>query len=159
VVLEAQKETHVELSSLAAEPHIWLTCGRMDSGSPDEKALDLRYIPNRSKRLSMVVSLLNLDLNQAVSHQLQYFADDCVSWLDTVSSDTSQTSREDLRLIGSRFLTRDDTSSDNDSVASDETVAEASSVECIVLEGRLTVAGLLLLSDSNLSSSASDSAD
>lgn len=122
----------------------------MVSEGTDEKALDLRYIPNRSKRISMVVSLLKLDLNQAVSHQLQYFADDYVSWLDTVSFDTSQTSRDDLRLIGSRFLTMDDTSSDNDSIASDETIAEASSVECIVLEGRLTVAGTLLLSDSHL---------
>lgn len=108
----------------------------MDSASAEDRALDLRYIPNRSKRISMVVSLLALDLDQPVSHQLQYFADDWVSWLDTVSSDTSQTSREDLRLIGSRFLTRDDTSSDNDSVASDDTVAEASSIECIILEGK-----------------------
>ena len=108
----------------------------MDSASADEKALDIRYAPSRSKRISMVVSALSLDVNQPITHQLLFFADDWITWLDTVSFNSAQTSREDLRLIGSRFLARDDTSSENDSVASDDTIAEASSIECIILEGK-----------------------
>ena len=85
----------------------------------------------------MVVSSLSLDVNQPITHQLQYFADDWISWLDIVSADTARTSKEDSRLTDSRFLTQEDASSESASIASDDTIAEASSVECIVLEGKL----------------------
>lgn len=122
--------------SPAAESYIWFTCGNTASAGDLDKALDLRYQPNRSKRISMVIAILTLQLDQAVSHRLQYFADDCAVWFDRMSSESSTASQQDLRFIGSRIFAQDDLSLDTESIDSESTIDEGMHVECVVLEGK-----------------------
>lgn len=84
----------------------------------------------------MVIALLTLQLEQVISHRLQYFADDFNTWVEKVLSDPSDTPGENSRLIGSRFLARDDVSLDTDSIDSQSTIEEGMHVECVILKGK-----------------------
>lgn len=84
----------------------------------------------------MVISVLSFHLDQAVSHQLQYFVDDLNAWVEKVLSSSSERPGENLRLIGSRFLAQDDLSLDTDSIDSESTIDEGMHVECVILKGK-----------------------
>lgn len=84
----------------------------------------------------MVIAVLTLQLDQAISHRLQYFADDLNTWVEKVLSDPSDTPGENLRLIGSRFLALDDMSLDTESIDSESTIEEGMHVECVILKGK-----------------------
>lgn len=134
----SRHDTLLELMSLlsASGSQVWLTLGDIPSSGGVEQALDLRYLPNRSKRVSVVMAVLTFQLDQAVSHHLQYFVDDLNAWLEKVLSTSSDTSGENLRLIGSRYLAQDDLSLDTDSIDSESTVEEGMHVECVILKGK-----------------------
>lgn len=113
----------------------WLTSGTPSSQGWSQRALDLSYLPSRSKRVSLVISIIAFDLNQRASHGLQYFADGYATWFDASTQGGNDTETLNSRPEGVQMVQSDDSTAGSNSSSSSVVGEDEIHIECVVLKG------------------------
>ncbi|KAJ9095753.1 hypothetical protein QFC19_007466 [Naganishia cerealis] len=117
----------------------WLRCGTAPAQGVVQRALDLSYLPNRSKRISMAISILAFDLDQQISHGLQYFVDDYTTWLDGVLSSANTPTMVESQPVVSQSWQPDDATFETESIDSSVPSEEILQIECVILKAVMSI--------------------
>ncbi|KAJ9105319.1 hypothetical protein QFC21_001687 [Naganishia friedmannii] len=131
---------------------IWLTGGTPPSQGWSQRALDLSYLPSRSRRISVAISIVAFDLDQQISHGLQYFADDYATWFDAMSTGPDATGMSESQSQGIHTIRLDDFTAGSDSSCSTAADEEALHIECVVLKASMR----FIADDKNITLEATD---